>query len=332
MKWRCSIILAIMLGFTQVLGAFTRLTPEQRHFISIDGSVGYASLMNTSADLKSGSGVAANFGVGYRLFHNNFLFSIGAEGYYMLNAQSMSDVRDEAPYDIYPFPEPLKNEPLGITLHLTATEGNDLCQHANINIPVLFGMEYRRFYFMVGPKVSFNLWGKAQTKATVIARGDFSSQFIIPDKMVDDITSRHFGPHYVDSVSSISWKTDVIAHFEIGYRLGDVVFKTGADIPKPKQRYYIAFFFDYGLLNIRNQEASIKRLKYDWSDSNSSYYLTPAVMSTELGSAAIHQYSFGIKATVLFELPQKKPCVFCKDNWASKYNRGKLQGRHVKKD
>ena len=97
-----------------------------------------------------------------------------------------------------------------------------------------------------------------------------------------------------------------------------------------KQRYYIAFFFDYGLLNIRNQKASQKRLKYNWSTEGSEYILTPAVMSTELGDAEIHQYSFGIKATILFELPQKKPCVFCKDN--NKLPTRRLQGLHVKKD
>lgn len=340
MKWRCNIILAIMLGFTQVSGAWTRLTPEERHFISIDGSVGYASLTNSSSELKSGSGVAANFGVGYRLLYNDFLFSTGVEGYYMLNAQSMSDVRDEENFDIYPFPKPLENTPLNITLHLNATEGYDLCQHANLNIPVLFGMEYRRFYFLAGPKVSVNLWGLARTKATVIAKGDFSSEFIMPDEMVDDIMSRQFGPHNVDSVAKIEWNTDVIAHIEVGLRLGDVVFKTGADVPKPKQRYYIAFFFDYGLLNIRNQEASQKRLKYNWDTTNSEYILTPAVMSAELDKkndkgeiisrAAIHQYSLGIKATILFELPQKKPCVFCNDN--NKLPTKRLQGLHVKED
>ncbi len=342
MKWRCNIILAIMLGFTQVSGAWTRLTPEERHFISIDGSVGYASLTNSSSELKSGSGVAANFGVGYRLLYNDFLFSTGVEGYYMLNAQSMSDVRDEENFDIYPFPEPMQNEPLNITLHLQAKDGNDLCQHANINIPILFGMERKRFYFLAGPKISLNLWGQAKTQATVIAKGDFSSQFIMPDEMVDDITSRQFGPHFVDSISAVHWKTDVIAHLEIGYRLGDVIFQTGADIPKPKQRFYIALYMDYGLLNIRNQDATQKRLKYNWDTTNSEYILTPAVMSAELDKkndkgeiisrAAIHQYSFGIKATILFELPQSKPCVMCKDDLRRKFSSSRSRKNNIYKD
>ena len=146
MKWRYSIVLAIMLGFTQVSGAWTHLTPEERHFISIDGSVGYASLTNTSSELKSGSGVAANFGVGYRLLYNDFLFSTGVEGYYMLNAQSMSGVQVVV--------EEKDDEGDRYRLTVDASNGHDVCQSASLNIPFLFGGEFKRFYFLAGPKVS----------------------------------------------------------------------------------------------------------------------------------------------------------------------------------
>ena len=66
MKSHCY-LLAILLGFSQVSGAYTRLTPERHHFLSVDAAIGYASLDNKAADLKSGTGVAANIGVGYRV-------------------------------------------------------------------------------------------------------------------------------------------------------------------------------------------------------------------------------------------------------------------------
>lgn len=307
MKWRYSIVLAIMLGFTQVSGAWTHLTPEERHFISIDGSVGYASLTNTSSELKSGSGVAANFGVGYRLLYNDFLFSTGVEGYYMLNAQSMSGVQVVVD----------DNDDEGDRYRLTvdASNGHDVCQSASLNIPFLFGGEFKRFYFLAGPKVSYNIWWQAESSAFLSEQAEYVEYEGVICDIKDKFDNRGLITKKNSVNDSIHWNTDIMMHFEIGYRCGDVIFKTGADVPKPKQRYYIALYYDFGLLNIRNTKSLGNRLYYEGEGFDKEYYLTPAVMSNELGEAArIHQYSFGIKATILFELPQKKPCVFCKDN------------------
>ncbi len=301
MKWRYSIVLAIMLGFTQMLGAWTYLTPEQRHFISIDGSVGYATLTNNSEDLQSGAGVAANVGVGYRLFHNNMLFSAGVEGYYMLNAHSMSNLQltiDEK-----------DDEGDAYRLTVDASNGRDECRSLSLNVPILFGGEFQRFYFLVGPKVSYNLWGQT----TANARLSESAVYVEFEGVIADMKDK-FDNTGLTTISPIRWELDVMAHMEIGGRLGRVHFMTGADVPKPKQRYYLAFYVDYGLLNIRSSQSSGNRLYYTGSGFDKEYFLTPAVMSNELGKSTIHQCSFGIKATILFELPQKKPCVFCRDN------------------
>lgn len=299
MKWRCSIILAIMLGFTQVLGAFTRLTPEQRHFISIDGSVGYASLVNTSDKLQPGSGVAANFGVGYRLFRNNFLFSIGAEGYYMLNAQSMSGVQV--------FIDDVDDEGDAYRLTVDAGNGHDVCQSATLNVPILFGGEFKRFYFLVGPKVSYNIWWQTQATAFLSEQAVYTEfEGVIAD-IQDRFDNMEITKIKDTPTDSLRWNTDVMAHVELGWRLGEVLFQTGADIPKPKIRYYIALYCDFGLLNLRNAGSLGDRLYYQGTGFDREYFLTPSVLSNELGlNTKIHQYNVGIKATILFELPQKK--------------------------
>lgn len=329
MKWRYSIILAIMFGFTQTLGAFTHLTSEQRHFISIDGSVGYASLTNTSSELRSGSGVAANIGVGYRLFHNNMLFSTGVEGYYMLNAHSMSNVQLNIDEE--------DNEGDAYRLTVDASNGRDECRSVSLNVPVLFGGEFRRFYFLIGPKVSYNLWGETKADAYLSE----SAVYVEYEGVIADIKDR-FDNMELTTTSPVRWNLDVMAHMEIGGRLGRVHFITGADVPKPKQRYYLSFYLDYGLLNIRSSQSSGNRLYYEGRGFDKEYHLTPAAMSAELdkkddegkiiSKAAIHQYSFGIKATILFELPQKKPCIFCKDDLSRKFSSGKSRKNKIYKD
>lgn len=325
MKWRYSIVLAILLGFTQVSGAFTHLTPEQRHFVSIDGSLGYASLINNSPELQSGAGMAATIGVGYRLFRNNFLFSVSAEGYYMLNAHSMSDVRLTV--------DMIDTEGMSFRMTADASDGSDLCHSVSVNLPLLFGGEFHRFYFLVGPKLSYNIWGQATTKGTLTTKGEYERYIGV----FEDMPNHYFETKkpITSGTQPLTWDLDVMAHLEIGARLGNAVFLTGADIPKYKQRYYLSLYFDYGLLNIRTSTPSGNRLECiqpDPATAPPQFILTPAVMSNEMGDAKIHQYSFGIKATILFELPQKKPCVFCKDDLSRKFSSGKSRKNKIYKD
>lgn len=301
-KSRCY-FLAILLGLSQVSGAFTRLAPERHHFLSVDGALGYASLTNNSPDLKSGSGVAADVGVGYRVFYNNFLFSTGLEGYYLYNAHTMSNMQRQLSM--------IDTEGMPFTLIADATNGSDVCHSISLNIPVLFGGEFKKFYFLAGPKLSYNIFGQAESSTMLTTKGQYERYIGV----FEDMPNHQLQTSPLTSGRQpLSWNLDVLAHAEIGLRLGDLFFMTGADIPKPKQRFYIAIYADYGVLNIRSSTSSGDRLGYrETADNGVEFFLTPAMMCNELHDAAVHQYQVGIKAAFLFELPQHKDCVICKE-------------------
>lgn len=302
MKSRCY-LLAILLGFSQVSGAYTRLTPERHHFLSVDAAIGYASLDNNAADIKSGSGAAVNVGVGYRVYYNRFLFSTGVEWYYLYNVHSMAGVQRKL--------DMMDTEGMPFTLIAEATNGRDVCHSFNLNIPVLFGGEFRKFYFLLGPKISYNFYGQAESSAMLTTKGEYERYIGVFEDM----------PNHQLQTSSVSsgklpltWNIDILAHFEAGLRLGDLILMTGADIPKPKQRFYVALYADYGILNIHRNASTGERLGYrETTDNGVEFYMTPALLSNELRNIEVHQYQVGIKATILFELPQRKPCVICKD-------------------
>ena len=302
MKSRCYII-AILLGLSQVAGAFTRLSPERHHFLSVDGAIGYASLDNNSADLQSGVGAAANIGVGYRVYYNTFLFATGLEAYYLYNTHTMSSVQCQL--------DMVDTEGMPFTLLADATQGNDVCHSLSLNIPVLFGWEYRRFYFIAGPKVSYNIFGQAESSAMLTTKGQYERYIGI----FEDMPNHQLQTSSVTSGKQpLSWNLDLLLHIELGARLGDLLFMSGADIPKPKHRFYIALYADYGVLNIRNTSATGDRLGYrETAERGVEFYLTPAMMCNQLQDAAVHQYQVGVKATFLLELPQHKECVICKD-------------------
>ena len=113
-----------------------------------------------------------------------------------------------------------------------------------------------------------------------------------------------------ESPKPLDWNFDVMAHAEIGIRLGEADFLSGFNAFYSTTRYYLSVYADYGLLNIRKSGAVDKRMKYDENRLSEQNMIpiafTPAIMSTEMGDATVHQYQVGVKMTILFELPQKK--------------------------
>lgn len=302
MKIRCYSI-AILIGISQMLGAHTRLTPEKHHFLSVDGSVGYASLQTNASDIKSVAGTALSIGVGYRLYYNSFLLSVGLNGQYMYDALSVKDGSLQIGMT--------DTEGQAFTMLAEATQWKDLCHAGNFNIPVLVGAEYKRFYFLVGPEFSYNVWGQTETKAQLRTRGQYDRYIGI----FDDMENHALYSRSIESgKQTLSWNIDLVAHAEIGWRLGEVFTETGADVPQSKHRFYMALYADYGLINIHKDVSQGERFGYkESSETGVAFGVTPTMLCNELHTATVHPYSVGIKVTYLFELPQHKQCVICRD-------------------
>ena len=86
------IVIVCLVAYSALLSAYTPLTSETYHFMSLHGDAGYSALLHTISGQKPAVGMNANIGVEYRLFHNNFLFSAGVEGMYELNANRLEDL------------------------------------------------------------------------------------------------------------------------------------------------------------------------------------------------------------------------------------------------
>jgi hypothetical protein len=283
--------------------AYTRLNPDFHHFFSVDGALGYASLLNNSDTITPGAGVSIHVGAGYRLFYNNFLFATGVEMQYLYNQYSMSGAKLDLKM------RDTEGDPF--IYHIDATEGQDQVNSLSINLPLLFGAEYKRFYFLAGPKFSLNLWNNMQAQSQMIASAEYGRYIDI----FEDMPNHMLGKFDIQSPETrADWDLDVIAHVEIGARVGKISFESGADIEKPKHRVYLALYADYGLFNLNQSTSQGYRLGYEQTPGQPlNIYLTPALMSKEMSGIRVNQFCVGIKATVLLELPTHGPCVICKD-------------------
>lgn len=301
MKTKITLLIVLLSLYVVDTKAYTRLNPELHHFFSADVALGYASLLNNSEQVETGSGVAAHIGVGYRVLYNRFLFATGAELYYMYNAYSMSAAMLNL--------KMVDTEADPFTLHVDATAGRDWVSALNLNIPLFMGMEYRRFYFLAGPKLCINIANQMQAQATAITTATY-------DKYIEDfedMPNHMLGQYDLSSGNQRApWNIDVMAHVEIGGRIGSFSFDKGGDIVHPKHRIYLAAYMDYGLLNLNQVTVGDARIGYEQPSGQAlRLYLTPALMSKDIVGAWVRQLSVGIKATVLLELPKRDKCVMC---------------------
>lgn len=275
--------------------AFTPLSPETLHFISLHGDLGYSALLHTIAGQPPAAGLNANIGADYRLYHNNFLFSIGIEGMYDLNANRL-DEHDEVL---------LMRDTEGdiFNMHVHVDKSRDLAHMVNLNIPLLVGGEWGRFYFLVGPKVSLNLYGSTSSVAQITTYGEY-------DRYYDDfydMPNHQFvtGQHMGSATMPMKWNFNIMAHAEIGGRINHMYKHKQFRLHPDKVRMYLAVYADFGVLNLHASSGGAPLFDYRETDQGVQFYIQPLMMSSIADNATFRNLNVGIKYTVAFELPQK---------------------------
>ena len=151
----------------------------------------------------------------------------------------------------------------------------------SLQIPLLLGGQWGKFYFLTGAKFDYALYTINHLKAD-------------QETIKGSIT-------YQKRDSTISFKPNLMVSAELGFRLGDVFEETGFDVPNPIAQYRLALFADVGVLPI-NKEAQ-----------NSLIENGNVMSCRETKDAKFKSFMVGIKFTVLFRLPKKKVCLSCMD-------------------
>ena len=284
-----------MLAWSIGARAFTALTPETYHFISLHGDAGYSALLHNIDGLKPSAGLNTNFGVDYRLFHNNFLFSAGIESMYEFNANLL----DELDFVI-----PMKDTEGDLfDMHVHVDKSRDLTHMLNLNVPLLVGGEWGRFYFLVGPKVSLNMYGSTSSKAQITTYGEYDSYY---DDFYDMPNHQFASGQYMGSaVMPVKWNFNIMAHLEMGGRIGHMFKYKQFRINPDKIRMYLAAYVDFGLLNIHSGKGGAPLFEYRETDKGVQFYCQPLVLSNRSDGAMFRNLNIGIKYTVAFELPKK---------------------------
>ncbi len=275
--------------------AYTKLSPETANFLVLHGDLGYSALLHTIPNQAPSAGLNANIGFDYRLFHNNFLFSVGVEGMYDLNANKM-DNHDEA----IPM---MDTEGDIFNMHVHVDKSRDLAHMVNLNIPVLFGGEWGRFYFLVGPKVSLNLYGATSSTARITTYGEYDRAY---DDFYDMPNHQFESNQQMSSaVLPLKWNFNVMAHLELGGRINHMYKHKQFRLNPDKVRMYLGIYADFGVLNIHAFSGGQPIFAYRETDKGVQFYIQPLMRSSVADNAIFRNLNVGIKYTVAFEMPKR---------------------------
>ena len=194
-----------------------------------------------------------------------------------------------------------------------------------VQVPLMIGVQHKKFYMLAGVKVGYNLVSKTHTSALITTYGAY-----IETPNIYNAPEYQFFTDLPKNFTNTAQfaKLTMDLSLEMGGRIGFLTFDKGFDVPKRPIEYRLAGFVDYGLLDMHvpgAQAALITPTSYDINPSSPGYVYKGTsmvdnlkmndVMSTAGFARSVNNLTIGIKFTVLFQLPKAGACLLCTDNY-----------------
>jgi len=300
------------------------VSAKVNHYIGAYAQAGEWSLLPSQSEYSGSLGVAGGLGFLYELQAGKnykptrFLFDIGVGANAGMTAYTQSSSMTEPLLN----QRDLQNRPFDYVYELK--DRRDRYNNMALQVPIMVGMQHRRFYMLAGLKIYANIWTQAQYSTKINTYGRYED--------IDDLRNmpmyQFFNGISKSGSVNTSLNLDMDLSFEIGARLGLVTDAVGYDVPKRKIEYRLAAFVDYGLLDLHTKgtkPALIMPGYYDINPSSPNYVFQSQsmiknlsmndVMSTRDFASKVQNLMVGIKFTILFQLPEEGKCVICQDSY-----------------
>jgi len=296
-KIRFTIILILLLQFNVILAQSVR----NRHNIAFWGAGGYTNILNDADNVRSLGRVGFGVGGGYELHRRIFILQTGLE---------FQNLRGVLAHDDFVH---RRSNMIDTDGHLYIgsfyyTENRDFNSLGYLNIPLMFGLQGQRFYFLVGGKAGMNLFGNSSSRGTVRAIGDY----YYPNLLGPFETPHEFGIRQTRFDSPVEMRLNYMLSAEIGrvFRVSNIT-------------YRLALFGDYGLANIRNNSywENVLRNEIPLNEMPvfgdmigflpMPYYrpmMNSLVRSAVLENNFLNSLFVGVRLTMVIGLPERREC------------------------
>ena len=307
----------------------TNLHAVVNNYVGVYGQLGEWSLRpdknsayGASLGVEGGAGMVYELQAGSKYKRARFLLDVGVGAWGGMTAfrqgTNMTTV----------LPDQLDLQGAPFDYVYEVTDRHDQYRNVAVQVPILVGMQYRRFYFLAGVKLNSALYTKAATVGEVTTYGryaQFSEFRNMPEyQFFNDIPFK--------GTADAHLRLDMNVSLEVGGRLGIIAEATGYDVPKRLIECRIAGFIDYGVTDVHRQASNEGFIIPSWYDTDpqSPNYVYQSqsmiqnlqvneVMSTTGFASKVNNFMVGVKFTVLFEIPGPQKCVLCQDAYRSSY-------------
>ena len=297
------------------------------HLVGGYAQIGEWSLIPSQSDYSGSLGVAGGLGFQYELqagpkySEAQFLLDLGVgatmgKTSYMKGSNTTVPLKDQ--FD-------LSNKPFDYIYEIQNRKDN--YTNLALHVPIMVGVQYRRFYALAGLKIYANVWTKTGTTAGLATYGqykDFDDFRNMPEyQFFTNLPQKKSAP--------ATFNLNVNASLEVGGRLGTINYAVGYDVPKRTIECRLAGFVDYGLLDLhvhRELPGFTTPVGYNIEGTKPIYnndsmvrnLQVNDVMSTPNFADKVNNFMVGLKFTVLFQLPEPGKCVLCNDAYGTSIN------------
>lgn len=304
---RISVLFAVLLGMSASLSA------QVSHFLGAwaqGGEYTYRAILDRTAfDMKSSLGGGGGLG---------FVYELRAGDHFLLDAgvgANSAWTRFKVPDQQYVLHNMVDKNGEVFDYIYAVNHRRDAYWVTSVQVPLLVGGQWGRFYFLAGAKFDMALLTDVTMKADISTMGDYKQG----KPLVHNIPAQGFKDDMPwEQKERLALKPNVTASLELGCRLGEIYKEKGFDVPSQKVQYRIAVFADYGLLD--PHVATDKPLMhvpatYNTKAPLSGLEATDVMSSKEMTDmhAFFNTVMVGVKFTVLFQLPKSKSCVMCRE-------------------
>lgn len=282
------------------------------HAIGVWGYAGYSSLFQNvgSNDFtaKSIGGAGGGVGIGYQMQYKHFLLNTGLEYEHYNSLTRFYGANDEAftkTFKMMPYPS------MDYTYRFD--DFSDKSAVGYLQLPVLAGGEWGRWYFLAGPKLGLNVLGQSSTSA-YMTTSIVDNELIVPltDMMNHALVNNQFEQGRKEKMS---YGFDLTLAAEFGIYLDEWIHKKTDDKKKERTfwdnlRYRVGIFADYGVLNIQSKKNVVdgRELPVLFNDPKQplDVSMVPMLSIERAQSVRVNPFMVGVKLAIFYELPRKQ--------------------------
>lgn len=301
-------------------------------YVGAYGQIGEWSLLPSGSDYSPSFGVAGGLGgvvelqIAPKYSPTAFLLDVGIGAWGGMTSFSVGQKeRFQIPGKQYD----LQGESFDFIYELSGRKDN--YSNLAVQVPLMVGVQHRRFYMLAGMKIGINAWTQAASKASVMTAAKYEDSPLYTGMPL----YQWFEDERVSSRNSTNLNIDLDVSLEVGGRIGVINDAHGFDVPDRKIEYRLAGFFDFGLTDIHKAGTNMALTMPDRYDAQEAYGTHTMIdglhmndiMSTAGFASAVRSMTIGLKFTVLFRMPDARGCVLCNENYRRTVGSGGSRSR-----